>query len=368
VTPRKVLLVLGQSAGGIARHVAQVTEMLDGTDGLQVDIAGPRDLPVALPKEPIEVAIPRGPIAGHRRAVGRLREIVRQGGYDIVHSHGLRAGIDSGLATRSARVPVFSTVHNLVRPEIAGRLKAPLYRRSESLSVRLTGRTFAVSEEIAGHLRRLIPSQAEKIELLHLGIGDAPHVGRTRAEVRAELAIEGTQPLVVSVARLSAQKALDVLIRAVGAASTGPRLAIVGEGPLREPLEALAAEVAAGRVGFLGWRDDAADFVAAADAFALSSVWEGVPLAAQEAILLGTPVIATAVGGMSELVVDGESGRLVAAGDHAALAAAIDDVLGSPQVAQARASIARADLAVNFSTSAMIARLRVAYLETVSVA
>jgi glycosyltransferase involved in cell wall biosynthesis len=361
------LQVLGRSAGGIAKHVAQVTEMLDGTDGLAIDIAGPADLPVTLPKAPIVVDIPSGPVAGHRAAIRRLRSIYEAGRYDIVHSHGLRAGIDSGWAARSTGTPVLSTVHNLVRPEIAGRLKAPIYRRAESLSVRMTGKTFAVSHEIATHLRELVPSQAEKIELLHLGIGDPPVVSANRAEVRARLGLEESLPLVVSVARLSAQKSLDVLIRAVAASTSDPMTVVVGEGPLRDALESMSAEIAPGRVAWLGWRDDAADIVAAADAFCLSSIWEGVPLAAQEAILLGVPVIATDVGGMNELVVDGESGRLVPSGDARALAAALDDVLGSPEKARAFATRAREQLAINFSTAAMLARLRAAYLETTRV-
>lgn len=357
-------MVLGRSAGGIAKHVAQVTEMLDGDEGLAIDIAGPRDLPVPLPKEPLEVTIPPGPVVGHRNAVKRLRSILGRGGYDVVHAHGLRAGIDAGLAARESRLPVLSTVHNLVRPEIAGRLKAPLYRRAESLSVRVTARTLAVSEDIARHLRGLVPALAGKVEVLHLGVGEAPAVRKTRAEVRSELGIEAGNPLVVAVARLAPQKALDVLLQAVASAGTDPVVAIVGEGPQRHRLESLARSVVPGRALFLGWRDDVADIVAAADAFCLSSVWEGVPLAAQEAILLGTPVVATDAGGMNELIADGESGRLVPVGDQRALATAIDETLRRPDLARVFATTARARLAVNFSTRSMLARLKSLYLGT----
>jgi glycosyltransferase involved in cell wall biosynthesis len=365
---RRVLMVLGQSSGGIARHVAQVTGALDGRNGLVIDIAGPRDLPVALPKAPIEVVIPSGPVTGHRAAIRALRGIVEAGSYEIVHAHGLRASIDAGLAVRGLRVPVLATVHNLVRAEIAGRLKAPLYARAEGLAVRVTGKTFAVSEDIARHLRARAPSQAGKVEVLYLGIGEAPATGRTSGEVRAELGLDGDSPVVVAVARLSAQKALDVLVHAIARARTMPLLAVVGEGPLQRDLEELAERVAPGRVRFLGWRDDVADFVAAADVFALSSVWEGVPLAAQEAILLGTPVVATNVGGMAELVVDGEGGRLVAPGDPDALARALDEVLADRALAETYAAKARSLITARFSTSAMLARLEAAYLATTRVA
>jgi glycosyltransferase involved in cell wall biosynthesis len=364
---RRVLLVLGRSAGGIARHVAQVTELLDGHDGLEVDIAGPRDLPIPLPKEPIEVTIPSGPVAGHRDAIARLRSILDAGGYEVVHAHGLRASIDAGLAART-RLPVLSTVHNLVRPEIAGRIKVPLYRRAEGLSVRVTGRTFAVSEEIARHLRAHVRSQAHKVEVLYLGVGDAPEVRRSRDEVRAELELEPSTPLVVAAARLAPQKALHVLLRALGRCRARPALVVVGEGPLRAQLEEIAAGTIPGRARFLGWRNDVADFVAAADVFALSSIWEGIPLAAQEAVLLGTPIVATSVGGMPELVVDGETGRLSPAGDESALARALDEVLADPDRAAAYAENARALLAARFSTSAMLSRLEAAYRTSVPVA
>jgi glycosyltransferase involved in cell wall biosynthesis len=364
MTGRRVVLVLGRSAGGIARHVGQVTELLDGRDGLTIDIAGPRDLPIPLPKEPIEVSIPSGPVRGHRAAIARLREIFTEGGYEVVHAHGLRASIDAGLAARRLGLPVLSTVHNLVRPEIVGRARAPLYRRAEALSVRVTGRTYAVSEEIAVHLRTTVRSQAHKVEVLYLGVGDAPPVHSTRAEVRAELGMDESTPLVVTAARLAPQKALEVMIRSIAACRTSPLLAIVGEGPLRAALEETAAREARGRVRFLGWRDDVADFVAAADAFCLSSIWEGIPLAVQEAILLGTPVVATDVGGMGEVVGDRESGRLVPAGDPAALAAALDEVVEDPVLAAGYVEKARALLAARFSTSAMTARLKAAYIES----
>jgi glycosyltransferase involved in cell wall biosynthesis len=114
-------------------------------------------------------------------------------------------------------------------------------------------------------------------------------------------------------------------------------------------------------VSFLGFRPDVADHIAAADAFSLSSLWEGVPLAAQEAILLGTPVVGTDVGGMRELISNKVSGRLVPPGDPVALAAALDEVLSSPERAAAYARAARDGLHERFSTDAMLERLREAY-------
>lgn len=355
-----VLQVLGRSAGGIAKHVAQITAALDDGD-LTVDVAGPRDLPVAMPKPVIGVAIPDGPF-GHTRVVRRLRSYMRQGEYDVVHAHGLRAGIDAALAARPLEVPVLQTVHNLVRADVSGRAKAAMYRWAEPLSVRLTRHTFAVSEEIARHLRAQSPGSAGKIEILYLGIGEAPKVRRTAAEVRSEAQVPAEGKLIVTASRLSAQKALDVMMSAVARLPDDVILAVLGQGPDEARLRAMSQTLGLGeRVKWLGWRDDIADWINAADVFSLSSNWEGVPLAAQEAILLGTPIVATDVGGMGELIGDRSSGRLVKKGDAEALAVALNDVLSAPETAARYAEQAVVDLRRRFSTDQMLTRLRAAY-------
>lgn len=356
----RVLQVLGRSAGGIARHVSQITSALDDMDGLVVDIAGPLGLPIEMPKALKPIEIPDGPIVGHRAAVVALSEMMQS--YDVVHAHGLRAGIDAGIAARRRDRASFLTVHNLVRQEISGP-KAVLYRKAEAAAVRATGHTFAVSQDIARHLRRSIPRSADKIEVLYLGIGDAPTTERSRSDVRDSLGLaDGTQ-LIISVARLAPQKSLDVLLESIALLRADAVLAVLGEGPLRADLEHKARALGLGsRVRFLGFRPDVADHIAAADVFALSSVWEGVPLAGQEAVLLGTPVVGTDVGGMRELISNKVSGRLVPPADPAALADALDEVLASPERAAAYTRAATEGLRARFSTEKMLDRLRAAYV------
>ena len=356
----RVLQVLGRSAGGIARHVAQLTAALDG-NGFDVDIAGPVGLPIPMPKPLIPIDIPDGPIKGHAGAMRFLARTIAS--YDVVHAHGLRAGIDSGLAARRVHKRSLLTVHNLVRAEIAGP-RAVLYRRAEAAAVWATDHTFAVSQDIARHLKSTVPRSAGKIEVLYLGIGDAPRVSRSRAEIRESLGIPPSSHLVVSVARLAPQKSLEVLFDAVRVARSDIHVAVIGEGPLREDLERYVrtAELS-DRVQMLGFRDDVADHVAAADLFCLSSIWEGVPLAAQEAILLGTPVVGTDVGGMRELIANKVSGRLVPSRDHEALAVAIDEILEDPERGRAYADAALVSLKERFSTEGMLERMRAAYAD-----
>ncbi|MDQ3752336.1 MAG: glycosyltransferase [Actinomycetota bacterium] len=367
---RRILEVLGRSAGGIARHVARVVEGLDGRDGLRIDVAGPGDLPVPMGAPVLEVVIPDGPVRGHPGAIRRLKSIIAEGRYDMVHAHGLRAGIDAGLAVRGRRVsdgpraPVLVSVHNLIRPDIIGGPRALVYRRAEGLAVRLSDRTFAPSVEIAEHLRATVAGTGGKIEVLHLGVGAAPEGLPPAGEVRRRLGLADGDRFVVTTARLASQKALDVMLEALAQLPSNVVLAILGDGPLEGELRSFAARLGvADRALFLGWQDEVAGYVAAADVFCLSSRWEAVALAVQEAVLVGTPVVSTDVGGMGELISERVSGRLVPPGDPSALASALAEVLASPEVGARYAAAARARLARDFSTEAMLERLRRAYVD-----
>lgn len=358
----RVLQVMGQSTGGIARHVARIVEELDGVEGLSFDIAGPYGLEVPMPKPVALVSIPKGPLGGHRRAAAQLRRRLAAGGYDVVHSHGLRAGLAAGRGARSTSVRTIATLHNLVRADISGRARAAAYRRAEPWLVRSSSHCLAPSADIAARLAAAAPEASGRIEVLHLGIQGHPKVGRDAREVRTELGLEPHRRLIVTVARLVPQKALHVMVNALAALPEEFVLAIVGEGRLRAEIDALIAKLALReRARLLGYRNDAADYVAAADVFALSSTWEACSLAAQEAIALGVPVVSTDVGGMPELIEDGVSGRLVPRGDAVRLAGAIRAVASSPEEARLFVQEARRHLASNFSLDYMIERLAALY-------
>jgi glycosyltransferase involved in cell wall biosynthesis len=359
--PRKVLEVLGRSAGGIAGHVSDITEGLQDRKDLAISIAAPPDLAVRMPTEIVPVLIPDGPW-GHRLAACHLHRIILDGHYDIVHSHGLRAAIDSARAARRTPARPIATIHNLVLPEISGNVRAALYRRAEPLAVRWNAHLFAPSADIARRLQTAAPGRAQRVEVLHLGVSPPSRPPRDRGVVRAELGLKPTDQLLVTVARLAAQKALDVLLGVVALLPEHVHLAIVGSGPEEAKLRTLAADLGLSpRVSFLGYRSEPQDQVAAADIFCLTSVWEACSLAAQEAMLLGVPVVTTAVGGMPELVEDRVSGRLVGAGDERAFAAVVAELLTSPEERHRLAESAALYRAQHFSRARMLERLERAY-------
>lgn len=167
-----------------------------------------------------------------------------------------------------------------------------------------------------------------------------------REELRAALGAPAG-PLLAFAGRLTSQKALGDLLSAL-ATVEGATLVLLGEGPEREALERQAAQLGlAGRVRFLGGgaREDVLRLFAAADAAVLSSAWENFPHTVVEALAVGTPVVATAVGGVPEIVVEEDNGLLVPARDTAALGAALrritgDDDLRARLAARAAPSVA----------------------------
>jgi glycosyltransferase involved in cell wall biosynthesis len=358
--PRRILEVLGQSAGGVGRHVAEIVRAIDGDDFL-IEVAAPSGLRVEMPKSVIPVDIPNGAVRGHARAILSLVRVQGAHKIDLVHAHGLRASVDATIAARLRRVSVVITLHNLVEGEIVGGMRAAFYARAEPLVVRLSAHTFVPSREMADRLAAGAPRSAHKIEVLHAGTSPPPTVHRSPPEVRRELGLDDEQ-LIVTVARLHKQKALPVLLGALQRLDDSAVLAVVGEGPLEMELknEARVRGVDK-RVMWLGFRADVADFVSAADVFCLSSVWEAVPLAAQEAVQLGTAVVATDVGGLGELITDGRSGRLVPKNDEEAFARALEETLASDELRARYAAMALEDFNARFSRDAIVARLRQVY-------
>jgi glycosyltransferase involved in cell wall biosynthesis len=175
--------------------------------------------------------------------------------------------------------------------------------------------------------------------------GPAAGPGRRRDAVRGAWGVAADAPLVVALGRLHPQKGLDGLLDAVPLlAARVPDVAVVlvGEGPLEDELRRrITTEGLADRVRLVGPTDDAGAALVAADVVAVPSVWESGPLVVAEAMALGRPVVATPVGFVPELIVDGQTGRLAPVGDAEALAGALGDVLLAPERAAALGAAGR---------------------------
>ena len=204
--------------------------------------------------------------------------------------------------------------------------------RALSLSDKIAHATFAVAISSFGRsqlYRWVEPALWPRLKVIHCGIDPA-------AFPDDPVPPPPGGPHLVAIGRMAGQKGLAVLIEAMALARNrhpGLRLTLVGDGPLRPALQAQAAAAGlAGQVTFAGWLDDAGvrAALARAQALVLSSFAEGLPVVAMEAMAAGRPVIATAIAGLPELVIPGETGWLVPAGDPVALAGAIHALATTP--------------------------------------
>lgn len=281
------------------------------------------------------------------RAIAGLTAVLQRERPDVIHAHnpaaGAAAAIARGLA-RTRRTAVVTTFHGLTADRLT--LAARVLQASSD-AVIAVGASSTRALESAG----LAAGLASTIE-------NAVAVAATRPvdEVRAELGTADGE-LVVNVGRYVPEKDQKLLIDAVAelaARRPALRAAIVGIGPLENALRRRAAELGvADRILLTGPRADAVDLLAAADAVAISSRSEGLPLVLLEAMSLGKPIVATSVGSIPDVLEDGRSGLLVPSGDAGAFAAALERVLVDPGTLGERARIIAEQ---RFSVGAMAER------------
>ena len=276
-------------------------------------------------------ALERGGVQCERLTQGCLRNLTwplalrrRLQTVDIVHSHSpLLAGIARIAARtlpRSRRPVTVSTEHNIWE-----NFALPT-RLLNAVTARLDARRWAVSGEVRRSMWR--PLRRDARVLVH-GIvqGETPVTNDARIRVRAELGIAADAVVTITVANLRREKDYPTLLHAAARAlGANPNLVMlaVGQGPLASEIDDLHRRLGLGdRFQLLGYRTDVRELLAAADIFVLSSAHEGLPVSIMEAMSVGLPVVATAVGGVPEAVEDGITGRLVPPGDPQRLADAI---------------------------------------------
>ncbi|MGH7516844.1 MAG: glycosyltransferase [Gemmatimonadales bacterium] len=262
------------------------------------------------------------------------------------------------VAAALRRVPaVVATVHLFVEG---------LMNRNVRLQVRAVGagvhRYLTVSRHVRDRLAAIgLPER--KLRVVPNGIDPAPFTQPADPMLRTGLAGSPDRPVVFTAARLSSQKALDVLLSAAALVPEAV-FVIAGEGPERAALEARAAALGiTERVRLLGARHDVAELLAACDLFVLPSLVEGLPLSVLEAMAAAKPVVATRIGGTDEAVVDGKTGILVPPGDPGALAAAIHTFLADPERARRSGEAGRDRVRARFTARAMVDGVTAAYEE-----
>jgi len=271
----------------------------------------------------------------------RLARIIRAERPAILHTHTAKAGavgrVAALLAGRRRPPIIVHTFHGHVLRGYFGRLWTGVFRLLERVLARITDVLVAVSPEVRDELVAFGVAPATKFRVIRLGIELDERLspdGAARAETRRVMGVADERFVVGWIGRMTAVKRTDVVLesfRRLRDEGVDAVLCMVGDGPDRHSVENLAGGLGIMRDSlFPGYQEDVGPFFAAFDVFVLPSGNEGTPVTAIEALASGCPVVATRVGGVPDVVTDGEDGFLVDPGDVEGLAASLARLANDP--------------------------------------
>jgi glycosyltransferase involved in cell wall biosynthesis len=264
-----------------------------------------------------------------------LPQLLRSLDADVVHTHLVHADLYAGVAARARGARLVSTKHN------DDPFRTGPFRYVERGLAALADRIVAITESLRRFTVERVGVPAEKVETIHYGLDGLP---QPWGENPPDDVPAGARVL-LSTSRLVAQKGIDVAIRALPELPADRVLVVLGEGPDRPALEALARRLGvAGRVFLPGRVPDVSAWLRRAEVYVHPARWEGFGLGVLEAMLAGLPVVASNVSSLPELVLDGETGVLVPPDDPGALAAALRSA--TPRLGAAGRERARAEFSV----------------------
>ncbi len=263
------------------------------------------------------------------------------------------------LASILAHIPVvIATMQQYMKPPW-GRTVYLQHRIVE----KFIDRYIAVSDAVAQQLCQTFHVPANKIHVIHNSIPVDRYNFTDSQALKAKLSLGSERQIVLTVARLDRQKGYSYLLEAIQHVHDAT-FVIAGDGPEKTALKAQADKLGIeDRVIFLGYRQDIPELLAGCDLFVLPSLYEGLPLSILEAMAAGKAVVATAVGGTPEAVLDGETGLLVPPGDPVALARAIREILSNPSLLRKMGATGRKRVQREFSSASMVQHITHLYDE-----
>lgn len=356
-SPMRILQVLAPAEfGGLESVVALLAGGLRGRGHdvrVALVVAGPGDgraLERALTDGGVDVTRLELPGRAYAREWAAIAALCRRVVPDVVHTHGYRSDVIAGAAARRLGIAAATTVHGFTSGGWRNRVYEWLQRRA----MRRFDAVVAVSRPLSERLARAGVS-ADRLHCIPNAYRPSP--GVPRDEARRALGLHGDAPVLGWVGRLSVEKGPDVLVRALAELRDLPlQVAVVGDGPERATLATLAASLGVGdRIRWCGAVEGAARYFRAFDLLVLSSHTEGTPIVLFEAMAAGVPIVATAVGGVPDLVGNDEA-VLVDRPEPGAVAAAIRRALADRAGGAARAERARARLVRDFAIDGWLDR------------
>ena len=302
------------------------------------------------------------------RVAHRIFSLLYKSSYDLVHSHGYFADICSLPVARLMGIKSVSTCHGF----ISNNKKLALYNKFDRIVLRLSNRVICVSESIKDSLLSSGLGQ-DKIRVIPNAVAislDRGKMKETRKAIRKKLFADDNHLVVGYAGRLSEEKGLRPLMQAFGMlVQMRPqcRLWLIGDGPLRPELQKLADSAGISEhITFLGFRQDVEELMMGMDVFVLPSFTEGTPMALLEAMSLGIPVVASAVGQIPKIVSSGENGLLISAGDISELSKSVLKIFDDKAFARQLSEKAFKTVEKKYSTHVWIKKLEDIYSELVN--
>jgi glycosyltransferase involved in cell wall biosynthesis len=289
-----------------------------------------------------------------------LKSLVKEENIEILHCHEPKSRLYGAIVSRMTGIPMVATHHLWTGQNLRTRLVESI----DAVVLHGCDKAIAVSTSVAESMRRVFVSPS-RIEVIPNGIDLRNFRDELRiAELRASLGIPAGLPIIGAVGRLDMQKAHERLIEAakyITDAGQDAVYIIAGEGVERPRLESLVRDLGlSGRVLLLGYQSDIRKYLAMMDVFVLPSRREGTPMALLEAMAMSKPVVATAVGGVPDVLTDGIDGIMLPE-NGAGLGDALLRLLRDPAFARQIARTGRRRVETEFSSSRMAARYEDVY-------
>jgi len=319
-----------RGVGGSERHLLTLLPALRerGIDAtfLGLDDGDPEPFYARLDELAVPYARLRAPRDLDPLLAYRICKVLRQGRPDIVHTHLVHADVYGAVATIASRAVLVSTKHN------DDPFRAGLFRHVERFLARRAAKVICITSSLARFNVERVGLPLSKVTVIHYGLDRLPDPwGLPGGPDLPEDA-----RILLAVSRLERQKGLDVAIEALARVRADhPRavLLVLGHGSDAAELLALAARLGVADAVHLPWRvGDVAEWLRRAELLVHPARWEGFGLALLEAMLAELPVVASEVSSIPEIVVDGETGLLVKPDDVSGLAAALNELLGNPEL------------------------------------
>ena len=337
----------------------------------------------------------RNPGPGEVRALGDLRRLIRAGGYDIVHTHGAKAGVLARMAARREGVPVIiNGIHGHTFSPQMSPLARVVYRTIERRVARYTSHFVSVGQDLQDQYLAAGVGDQERFSVIHSGMELARYTDASRlnaagrAAIRAELGIPADAVVYANISRMEPRKghrffidaaaqvaegagngdAANTSSAAAARASTSPAEAgapwfvIVGDGPEEPALREQARQRGiADRVVFTGYRRDVERMFAMCDVVVLTSLWEGLPRVLVQAAATARPAISFACDGAGEIIENDVNGWVVPMRDTDAVAERMQRLLHDPETRRRMGAAGQSKVNDSWTVESMVDRIDALY-------